>query len=157
MDTVCIFLILSPRSKPISHYCHLFLQNFLNESLKCIDKLFPVAAGQNGSGGGACVEGGGLPLTGGGDSAKMAATAAAVAALANAKNHNQGPAMRDVRYKFDRPPESKFLLRCPSACRVSFYQRAALRARGSRGPISPPSIAFRLQRHLKARETQQPM
>ena len=59
----------------------MFLQNFLNESLKCIDKLFPVAAGQNGSGGAE-----GLPLTGG-DSAKMAAAAAA-AALA-AKNHNQ--------------------------------------------------------------------
>ena len=98
MDTVCIFLILSPRSKPISHYCHLFLQNFLNESLKCIDKLFPVAAGQNGSGGAGGAGGGGgggggdgLPLTGG-DSAKMAA----LAALA-AKNHNhhqqqqQGP------------------------------------------------------------------
>ena len=66
----------------------MFLQNFLNESLKCIDKLFPVAAGQNGSGGAE-----GLPLTGG-DSAKMAAAAAA-AALA-AKNHNQQQQQRHI-------------------------------------------------------------
>ena len=66
-----------------------FLQNFLNESLKCIDKLFPVAAGQNGSGGGAGGAGAeGLPLTGS-DSAKMAAAAAAAAAALAAKNHNQ--------------------------------------------------------------------
>ena len=67
----------------------MFLQNFLNESLKCIDKLFPVAAGQNGSGGAE-----GLPLTGG-DSAKMAAAAAAAAALA-AKNHNQQQQQRHI-------------------------------------------------------------
>ena len=88
MEIVCAYLNLSRRGdQSQSHYhyyYHLFLQNFLNESLKCIDKLFPVAAGQNGSGGGAGAEG--LPLTGS-DSAKMAAAAAA-AALA-AKNHNQ--------------------------------------------------------------------